>query len=216
MIPTPDLSHIDKKDYDKVYEPAEDTFLLLDALEEDGLLIKSLKPVICLEIGSGSGCVTTLLAKIVGNTNAIFFTTDINPFACKTTVQTGIKNDITQIECIRTSLVDGILPRLKNKIDILCFNPPYVVTTHEEVGSHGIEAAWAGGIDGREVIDQLLPYIKDILSPQGIFYLLLINENKPAEVVNIMIDKYGMKAEIIMQRRAGREKQYIVKIEHSL
>lgn len=128
---------------------------------------------------SGSGCVTTLLAKIVGNTNAgksllkkknqfsflakhclVFLTTDINEFACKTTQQTGIHNEITQIEPIRTSLVDGIMPRLKNRIDILCFNPPYVVTTHEEVGSLGIEAAWAGGIDGREVIDQLLPLVK--------------------------------------------------------
>ena len=110
--------------------------------------------------------------------------------------------------------MDGILPRLKNQIDILCFNPPYVVTTHEEVGSRGIEAAWAGGIDGREVIDELLPYVKDILSPQGIFYLLLINENKPDEVVEIMKTKYGMKAKIILQRRAGREKQFIVKIQH--
>jgi release factor glutamine methyltransferase len=90
----------------------------------------------------------------------VFITTDINEFACQTTRQTGFQNNIKHIEPIRTSLVNGILPRLQNQIDILCFNPPYVVTTHEEVGSLGIEAAWAGGIDGREVIDELLPYIK--------------------------------------------------------
>lgn len=90
----------------------------------------------------------------------VFLTTDINEFACETTRQTGLHNGITQIEPIRTSLVNGIMPRLKNRIDILCFNPPYVVTTHEEVGSLGIEASWAGGIDGREVIDQLLPLVK--------------------------------------------------------
>lgn len=90
----------------------------------------------------------------------MFFTTDINEFACEITKQTGLQNQITNIEPIRTSLVDSILPRLQNKIDILCFNPPYVVTTHEEVGSMGIEASWAGGIDGREVIDELLPKIK--------------------------------------------------------
>ncbi|RCI03784.1 HemK methyltransferase member 2 [Rhizopus stolonifer] len=215
MIPTPDLSHIQKQDYGRVYEPAEDTFLLLDALEEDQDLIQSIKPRICLEIGSGSGCVTTLLAKIVGDSNALFLTTDINEFACQTTKQTGLQNAVKHIEPICTSLVDGLLSRLRNQIDILCFNPPYVVTTHEEVGSKGIEAAWAGGIDGREVIDELLPYVKHLLSPKGIFYLLLINENKPEQVVEIMQKDYHMKAKIVSQRRAGRERQFIVKIEHT-
>lgn len=87
-------------------------------------------------------------------------TTDINFFACETTRKTGLQNQITRIEPINTSLVNGILPRLKNCIDILCFNPPYAVTPHEEVGSLGIEASWAGGIDGREVIDELLPFVQ--------------------------------------------------------
>lgn len=57
-------------------------------------------------------------------------------------------------------------------------------------------------------------YFKDLLSPRGIFYLLLINENKPKDVVNIMKDVYKMNAEIMMERRAGRERQYILKIYH--
>jgi release factor glutamine methyltransferase len=94
----------------------------------------------------------------------------------------------------------------------------------------GIEASWAGGVDGREVIDELLPFIKvtyilhcryfllnpfkDLLSPEGVFYLLLINENKPNDVVKIMKDTYKMNAEIMLERRAGRERQYILKIQH--
>ena len=70
MLPTPDLSHLTKKDYEEVYEPAgtliqssplkftqlrpiEDTFLFLDALEEDAESLKALQPSICLEIGYG-------------------------------------------------------------------------------------------------------------------------------------------------------------------
>ncbi|KAI7884416.1 S-adenosyl-L-methionine-dependent methyltransferase [Lichtheimia hyalospora FSU 10163] len=214
MIPTPDLSHLSRLDYDKVYEPAEDTFLLLDALEDDEPLLRSLRPRVCLEIGSGSGCVSTFLAKIVGVDNAVFLTTDINPHACCTTKQTGIKNGVNRMEPIQTSLVNGLLPRLEGLVDVLCFNPPYVVTTPEEVGSHGIEASWAGGIDGRQVIDELLPFVSRLLSPQGVFYLLLINENRPNQVAEIMRGEHGMHADIIMERRAGRERQYILKITH--
>ena len=72
MIPTPDLSHLTRKDYDLVYEPAgkktthpiqsiphififppmvEDTFILLDALEKDADELKKLQPSVCLEVG---------------------------------------------------------------------------------------------------------------------------------------------------------------------
>ncbi|ORZ25877.1 N6-adenine-specific DNA methyltransferase 1 [Absidia repens] len=209
MIPTPDLSHLTSKDYDNIYEPAEDTFLLLDALEQDQDQLQTLNPGICLEIGSGSGCVTTLLSKVVGP-QSLYLTTDLNDYACKVTRRTGTKNQV-DIEPIRTSLVDGLLPRLHHMIDILCFNPPYVVTPSEEVGSFGIEAAWAGGLDGREVIDQLLPLISDLLSPKGIFYLLLIHENRPLEVMEIL-KQYNLSSSIALERRAGRERQYVLKI----
>jgi len=70
MIPTPDLSHLTKDDYERVYEPAEDTFALLDALEADADAIRGLAPRICLEIGSGTGIVSAFLGQIVGASNA--------------------------------------------------------------------------------------------------------------------------------------------------
>ena len=81
MIPTPDISHLKAKDYEHIYEPAEDTFALLDALEQDAEELKSARPRICLEIGSasfihgihllnerhrsGSGCVSAFTASIL-------------------------------------------------------------------------------------------------------------------------------------------------------
>ena len=43
MFATPDISHLTSVDYDNVYEPAEDTFLLLDALEAEYDFIQQLR-----------------------------------------------------------------------------------------------------------------------------------------------------------------------------
>jgi len=54
MFPSPNMSHATRADYNEVYEPAEDTFLLMDALEKDVKLITSTKCGFC--------CCTVLLA----------------------------------------------------------------------------------------------------------------------------------------------------------
>ncbi len=53
---------------------------------------------------------------------------------------------------------------LSGKVDILLFNPPYVPTESDEVCGNGIEASWAGGVDGREVIDRFIPLL-DVSEP---------------------------------------------------
>ncbi|CAO3680523.1 unnamed protein product [Umbelopsis ramanniana] len=210
MIPTPDLSHLSSKDFRNIYEPAEDTFLLLDALEQDQDELRALQPSICLELGSGSGCVTTFLGSLLKPNLAYMVTTDINPHAAVATMATGKKNGIS-IDTVETSLVQGLLPRLCHSVDILCFNPPYAVTPSSEIAGNGIEVSWAGGIDGREVIDAMLPYVKELLSDNGVFYLLLVSDNKPDEVVSLL-QADGFNAHICLQRLAGREKQLIVKV----
>ena len=51
MIATPDLSHLTRRDYLQVYEPAEDTFCLLDALEQDADRLRVAQPRLVVEIG---------------------------------------------------------------------------------------------------------------------------------------------------------------------
>jgi len=90
-LETPNLSHFSVDDYDSIYEPAEDSFLLLDALEEDIHVLKKLKPTICLEIGCGSGVVSTCLSKYFGSSCHVM-ASDVNPYACEATLKTASCN----------------------------------------------------------------------------------------------------------------------------
>ena len=51
----PNLDHLSMVDYNHIYEPAEDTFLACDALLQERGFLETLRPMIVMEIGSGSG-----------------------------------------------------------------------------------------------------------------------------------------------------------------
>ena len=51
MKPTPNLEHLTHADFENVYEPAEDTFLFLDALEQEEKYLRAIDPSICVEVG---------------------------------------------------------------------------------------------------------------------------------------------------------------------
>lgn len=62
MLPTPQIGHLTSEDYEHVYEPAEDSFIFLDALEEDAAELVQLRPDVCVEIGY-EGFATKLTAQ---------------------------------------------------------------------------------------------------------------------------------------------------------
>ncbi|OTF72837.1 hemK methyltransferase family member 2-like protein [Euroglyphus maynei] len=110
--------------FQNVYEPAEDTFLLLDALEQDLESIIKLKPLICLEIGSGSGTVITSLAKTLGPNECFYLATDLNSQALECTRKCFQYNtDTDNVHSIRCDLSRAFRSRLLP--DLILFNPPY-------------------------------------------------------------------------------------------
>jgi release factor glutamine methyltransferase len=92
----PSLDHLTLEDYDCVYEPSDDTFLLCDALENDRGLMSEIQPGVVLEVGCGSGCVITFLSMLLREQGipALSLATDINPKAAAVTLRTAKANNV--------------------------------------------------------------------------------------------------------------------------
>lgn len=231
---TPTYSHLSSKDYDHIYEPSEDTFLLIDALELELSFLHKIKPLITLEIGTGSGIVISALAQYLTHQSHGFYAIDINKFACDAAKRTSHANN-TNVEVINMDL----LTSFKSKsIDLLIFNPPYVPTLPDECEIDVLEQnkfydkeaeesylkandekmlikSWAGGIDGCEVINRLIPKLDDILAPDGIFYLLLIKDNNPEKIIKDL-KECGFKSQQIIDRKICGEHLLVLKIQRTL
>lgn len=215
MIPTPDVSHLTDKDYSIIYEPAEDTFLFLDALEADAGDLKELKALICLEVGSGSGCISSFVAQILGP-SVLYLCTDINSHACYASSRTGSQNKVS-LECINTSFASPLIHRLWHQVDIILFNPPYVPTEYEEARfaqqGKSIAGAWAGGYDGMQVTNEFLEIVEDLLSERGLFYLVALKQNNVPEIQKRMLHEHSLESKVVLQRRAGREHLFILRFK---
>ncbi|XP_065353703.1 methyltransferase N6AMT1 [Cloeon dipterum] len=198
---TPFTNHLS---FEHIYEPAEDSFLLMDAIEADDCWLReTVKPTICLEIGSGSGIVCSAVAKFL---KVFCLATDINSLACRATRETAQRAEVI-VECVNADLVK---PVVTGKIDMLIFNPPYVPTENYEVASSNIAHTWAGGLNGRQVMDRLFPLLPELLSERGVLYLVLLEQNRPQEVERIL-QMQGLKCQIVMKRRAGIEKLCVLR-----
>jgi len=191
-----------------VYEPSEDSYLLMDALEADLESLHAMKPRICLEIGSGSGIVITALAMALKRHNVQFIAIDINPDACRVTRRTSLINSV-DIDVLQMNLLDCI--RIKYTFDIILFNPPYVVTEYNEViDDRLVFKTWAGGKNGRQVMEQVFAIIPKILSDAGLFYLVVIKENDP-EYIFSTFKKLNMSGEIVHERKVRGEHLYVLR-----
>jgi release factor glutamine methyltransferase len=206
MLPTPSTSHVS---FDTVYEPAEDSFLLLDTLSSSSQkewLTKhfptSQPTPLVLEVGTGSGVVIGFLAA---NAEEIFgrdvfaMGIDVNEKACRATavtVKKALAEQGSRSVYLGSVCADLFGANTAAAVDVLVFNPPYVPTVELPVipvsegtvgdqyqyNSHLLELSYAGGLDGMETTLRLLVALPHILSSRGVAYILLCAQNKPEEV----------------------------------
>ena len=86
-----------------------------------------------------------------------------------------------------------------------------VPTPSEEVHlGYGIEAAWAGGKHGREVLDRLLPMLDVCMNKSSVVFILAVEENKPDEISAYLENTLGYTCYMVAQRRAMNERLLII------
>lgn len=209
MLPTPSTSHVN---YDRIYEPSEDSYLLLDTISstaETAFLHTRFPtenpPPLVLEVGPGSGVVlgfATANAKhIFGRSDVLTCGVDVNVFACEATEQTvGIAVQESKVSNLGPGVfLDSVCGDLTSavkhgSVDVLIFNPPYVPSeTVPAALSDTLDAfqqdlhfsylATDGGRDGMEVTDRLFDELPSVLSERGVAYVLLCAQNKPEVVM---------------------------------
>ncbi len=178
-------------DYDEVYPPAEDTFLLLRAALSEA---RSNDRV--LEIGCGSGLICQELKPRV----ALLLATDINPHAVRAARARGI-------DVIRADLFAGINARF----DLVLFNAPYLPTQPEERTDHWIDRALDGGESGRETVDRFIADLAGHLRPGGRALLLISSLTGLAEVQEAAASA-GLLAEVVADEGCFFERLYVLRL----
>ncbi len=189
------------KDYvfmvdEHVYEPAEDTFLIAEKLSvsEDDVV---------LEVGTGCGILAVLAAKKAKSIVAV----DINPHAIECANRNAQTNSVKEkIEFRRGDLFQPI--KKDERFSIILFNSPYLPSEPDEENSW-IGKAWAGGPNGRQVIDRFIADAPCWLAGGGRILLVqssLSDVNRTLEMFNEM----NLQAKVIAQVKVPFESIVLV------
>ena len=171
----------------EVYEPAEDSFLFAENLS-----VRSDEYV--LDMGAGCGILGIIAAEKASCVVAL----DINPSAVRCAKENARLNMVAD----KLFFVQGDLfapLRVGEKFDLILFNAPYLPSEPWE-GSMWIERAWAGGADGRAVLDRFLQAFPRYLKVYG-RVLLMQSTLANLERTFQMLEAEGFKADVVAERR---------------
>jgi release factor glutamine methyltransferase len=154
-----------------IYEPAEDSFLFAENLDVQ-------KGAEVIDIGTGSGFLAVLAAENAGNVLAL----DVNPYAVRCARANAALNSVeSRIDFIQASLLGAL--NSTAKFDLILFNAPYLPSEAYEAESW-IGRSWAGGVNGREVIDRFITQVTTHLKLGGKVLLMQSTLTGVEETIN--------------------------------
>lgn len=172
----------------EVYEPAEDTFLLLSAID-----VSAVDTV--FEIGTGSGIIALYCAQKGANV----ICSDINPYAIELVKKNYEQNKsiVKGLLEIRKGTLFDVLTR-HEQFSLIIFNPPYLPTSKEEYtgGSGWFDKAVSGGKNGLSTTNQFLLGLSNHLKENGRAFTIF-STRSPRKEFNKNIKKNGFESTIV-------------------
>ena len=160
-------------------------------------------------MGAGCGILGILAAKRYKARKII--STDINPYATFNIKINAKLNDLSRK--ISILLGDLFQPIRKNvKFDTILFNSPYLPSQKQE-SETWIEKAWAGGFDGREVIDRFLKEVPNRLKKHGRLLLVQSTMSNVEKTLKTIFN-IGLQVEVIAQKKVAFETIVVIKASY--
>ena len=178
----------------KVYDPSEDSFLLLEYLKfSSGQRI--------LEIGTGCGLISIEACRSGANV----ICTDINLFAVRLSKQNIEKNKHLlngNIEVREGDLFSVI--KSDELFDLIIFNPPYLPTKKIEKVDEWFDLATDGGLDGLYITKRFIKDVKKHLNPSGKAYFIFSSLSDRKKLEDYLKEK-SFTYNIVFSRRFNDE-----------
>ena len=179
-----------------------------------------------VDVCTGTGAIACCLAVEVAGCQVI--ATDLDPQAVSLAQDNlsrtrdgragvaGFARD-SDAEVVNGHLLSGVDPSLRGHLDVLVSNPPYLPERDQdgwepEVAHHDPSMALIGGVDGHELVDELLHLAMEWLAPGGTV-VVEIDERRGVRAADVarevglvdveVVDDLTGVARCVVGRRAG-------------
>ena len=173
--------------WENVYEPAEDSFLFAENLDVE-------KGVQVLDVGTGCGILGVLSAQKAATVIAV----DLNPYAIRCAKENSMLNSVnSKMAFIRADLLTAFDKNAR--FDLILFNAPYLPAAEHEAATW-IERSWAGGVNGRQVIDRFISQARLHLKTSG-RVLLIQSTLANVEETICKFGEHELKARVKAERK---------------